>query len=579
MSIGPRLPPNDAEAFDDTLLRRFVDNVEHYAIFGLSPNGYVVSWNSGAQTLFGYTTAEIRGRHFSIFFLADDAAADVPGHELRKALEGRFSNQERLLQRKDGTTFWATDFVQPIYDHSARLVGFSKLVHDVTQAHQLTARLNEHAMRDPLTNLVNRRYFHEHVARAIAFRTRHANSEFAVLFLDIDHFKRFNDTLGHVAADTVLVHVARTLENCVRPEDVVCRLAGDEFAILLTAVNSAAEAQDVASRVEFCLGKPFLCGDDAIHVSASIGIALSSSAYATPDDIIRDADRAMYAAKGGGRGQAVFFVESSMRDIYYERTVLTDLRQAIISNGLHLVYQPIIALPARSIVGWEALLRWDHPERGPIPPGDFIALAEATNTIIAVDRWVLRTACSQFAAARFTAAGTRAGLAKTYLSVNMSAKQFAQPDLTLFVRETLAETGIKATDVRLEITETSLLRRSSDVIRTLTELRALGVEIFADDFGTGQSPLLLLCDRQVDALKIDREFVSGPFGDDGFVVARMVVALAESFRIITVAEGVETFEQLERIDALGCRFAQGFVVSAPLRADDLPAFMIEYAAR
>jgi diguanylate cyclase (GGDEF)-like protein len=394
-------------------------------------------------------------------------------------------------------------------------------------------------------------------------RFKTGSEQFAVLFLDLDRFKVVNDSLGHHVGDELLVAVARRLQENVRTTDTVARFGGDEFAILRTALDEAADATRIASRVAEAVAAPVNLNGYEVYTSASIGIALSTLGYDRPEYLLRNADMAMYRAKGnGGTGWEVF--DRTMHAQALSRLQMeTDLRRALQRDELRLHYQPIISLSTGQVVGVEALCRWQHPDRGLIEPAEFIPVAEETGAIVPLGEWVLYEACMQLAAWR-RELGVRVAV-----SVNLSARQLAAPGFADTVRRALEESGLKPRHLKLEITESALLE-SEAAGALLGELRALGVEMQLDDFGTGYSSLSALHRLPMNALKVDRTFVGRmEEGNASAQLVRTITLMARGLDLSVIAEGVETEAQLAELRAMGCDYAQGYLISRPVPAGAL----------
>jgi diguanylate cyclase (GGDEF)-like protein len=387
----------------------------------------------------------------------------------------------------------------------------------------------------------------------------------------VDDFKEVNDSLGHREGDQLLIHVASRLRHCLRPADTIARLGGDEFAILLEDYAHSTALSAVAHHILDSLRQPVELAGNQVVTQASIGIAVGG-AEAEVDDLLRNADLAMYVVKGKGKGGHAMF-SPEMHEVARARLeLLADLRQAVDNQELVLHYQPKISLQADMIVGFEALVRWNHPRRGLIPPGEFIPLAEETGLIVELGAWVMREACRQLAEWRTT---VRSGGASLTLAVNLSARQLAQDDLVDVIADVLAQTPLAPELLELEITETAIMNDIEAVIPVLHQLKSLGVSLAIDDFGTGYSSLNYLKQFPVDCLKIDRVFVGG-LGRDArdSAVITAVIALARSLGMSSVAEGVETIEQLMELAALGCDQAQSFYLGRPVPADAVEELFI-----
>ncbi|MBX6342555.1 MAG: EAL domain-containing protein, partial [Thermomicrobiaceae bacterium] len=397
----------------------------------------------------------------------------------------------------------------------------------------------------------------------------------AVIFLDLDDFKVINDSLGHKAGDQLLVEVGRRLQGCIRHGDTVARLGGDEFTVLLEDIDDIQRAVDVADRIADALSAPFDLDGYEVFVSTSIGIARRVAPGDGPDDLLRNADVALYDAKNQGKNRHAVF-DPAMTSRAWERIALeADLRHALERGQLRVHYQPVVDLVGGRIVEVEALVRWQHPERGLLPPADFIPLAEETGLIVPIGQWVLTEAARQVRAWQL-AHPTEPPLV---LAVNLSVRQFQQPDLVDDIARILAQEGLPPTSLKLELTESAALRDEAQAVATLQALRALGVHLAFDDFGTGYSAVSYLRRFPVDTLKIDRSFVDGLGVDpDDTAIVRGVVAFAKMLNLRVTAEGVETAEQLGELRTVGCDCGQGYYIARPLPAEDLGALLSEGAS-
>jgi diguanylate cyclase (GGDEF)-like protein/PAS domain S-box-containing protein len=555
--------------------RLLVDGVRDYAIFMLDPEGRVASWNTGAERIKGYAAEEIIGRHCSRFYPEGDAGQGTPDDWLRAAaVEGR-GEAEGWGVRKDGTRFWANVVTTALRDGAGRLRGFSMVTRDVTERKLAEERLLHDALHDGLTGLANRALFMDRLGHAVERARRHGEYAFAVFFLDLDRFKLVNDSLGHMAGDRLLSEVGRRLKACLRAGDTVARLGGDEFTILLDDTRDSGDALRMAERAQAQLALPFDLDGHEVFVSASVGIALSAMDYSRPEDILRDANTAMHGAKSLGKASYKVF-DATMHE--HARAMLgleTDLRRAAERGEYLLHYQPIVSLETGRLTGFEALVRWRHPRRGLLRPGEFLSLAEETGLVLHIDRWVLREACRQ------TREWHKRFRPETPLcvSVNLSARNFSAPNLVEHVRDVLEESGLDAGCLKLEITESVLMSDADSVTGTLRRLKELGVELQLDDFGTGYSSLSYLRRFPVDALKIDRSFVS-PIGPNGAnsEIARAIVTMAHSLKMGVVAEGVETEAQAAELRALACEYGQGYLYSEAVDVEGAESFISGAAA-
>ncbi len=433
---------------------------------------------------------------------------------------------------------------------------------DVTDRKEAEARLLHDAFHDALTGLANRALFMDRLGHLID-RSRRRDDLIAVLFIDLDRFKVVNDSLGHLVGDRLLIAIARRLEECLRPADTVARLGGDEFAILLDTIGEAGDATRIADRILQALQRPFQLENHEVFIGGSLGIAIGPTGYARPEDLLRDADIALYRAKAQGRGRYEVFDTAMHAQVVGLLELETDLRRAVERKEFRLLYQPIVSLATGRIVGFEALLRWPHPERGVLPPGEFIPLAEETGLIVPIGSWVMREACRQLRAWQ-DRDDVDAGLT---MNINISGKQFSRGDLVAEVDAVLRETGLAGRCLELEITESAVMGNPEDSIGTFSQLRRRGVRLCIDDFGTGYSSLSYLHRFPADALKIDRSFIGRiGSGDDNLEFVRTIFGLAASLGMDAIPEGVETDLQLERVRELGCRYAQGHRISPPVDA-------------
>lgn len=495
---------------------------------------------------------------------------------LRAAIDAHLAGQlphfqfEYRIRHKEGVYIWAVTRGLALRDPSGAPLRMAGSQTDISDRKQAELRLRDQATRDALTDLPNRALFSELLAQAVEHARRDPQYRFAVLFLDVDRFKVVNDSLGHLLGDQLLVAVAHRLEHCVRPHDTVARLGGDEFAILLEGATQSPEPDWVAGRIQQALGRPFEIHGHEVFTTVSIGIAVGSTGYERPEDVLRDADLAMYRAKAEGRSRHQMFDATMHAEALAQHDLEMALRRAVERQEFVLHYQPIVALRDRRVGGFEALVRWQHPTQGLLPPAQFIPAAEETGLISRIGAWVLREACRQMVEWQ-----RRSPLASGLtMSVNVTGRQLLQGDFPDAVQQVLAETGLVPSRLRLEITETALMSDTEAASQVLAQLRAKGIGIMLDDFGTGYSSLGYLYRLPIDTLKIDRSFVSAvDLSRQNGEIIEAIAALARALGIDLIAEGVETEAQFTALQALRCRHAQGFYLSEPEPAEAVTAWL------
>jgi diguanylate cyclase (GGDEF)-like protein len=442
--------------------------------------------------------------------------------------------------------------------------GWVAVHEDITERRRAEAKIAHLARHDMLTNLPNRVLFREHLENA--FDRIQPGRGFAVHCLDLDHFKTVNDTLGHPIGDELLKLVAIRLIEAVAKTDFIARIGGDEFAVVQTNVSRPEQCSQLASRIVEQVSRPYDIDGRHIVIGASIGIAVAPSDGVNPDLLLKNADMALYLAKGDGRGTHRFFEREMDKRLQLRRALELDLRKAIANGEFEVYYQPILYLQTGKVSGFEALVRWNHPERGMIPPLDFIPLAEETGLILPLGEWVLRTACAH--AAKWPQA--------IAVAVNLSAMQFKGRNLVQLTLNALAASGLPASRLELEITESVLLQDETHVLGLLHQLREIGVRISMDDFGTGYSSLAYLRNFPFDKIKIDRSFVRDMLvRKDCQAIVRAVVGLARSLGITTIIEGIETKEQLAGAKADGCDEGQGYLFAKPMPEPKVAEFLAE----
>jgi diguanylate cyclase (GGDEF)-like protein/PAS domain S-box-containing protein len=552
--------------------RRYRELLEsvHLVAVVMDVAGRVTFCNEFLAHLLQRPRAELIGRDWFEYCLPDDVKGPLREAFLARITDATIARtDENDIVAKNGerrTIAWNNTILR---DAQGGIVGTASIGSDVTEQRRAEAQLRHLAFHDPLTGLANRSLFFARLGDAI-WRVRESGMRhrYAVLFVDLDRFKIVNDSLGHGVGDELLVAVAGLLGGCVRPGDTVARLGGDEFAMLLERVNGAEEAAAVADRLQRALAGSIRLAEHEVYTTASIGIALGETTYERPEEVLRDADSAMYRAKELGKARHHLFDPSMLARAVSLLKLETDLRRALERHEFALVYQPMVELATGRAVGLEALVRWDHPERGRVNPTDFIGVAEDTGMIGPLGDWVIGEACRQ--AAAWLALGALPLGAS--VAVNLSAKQLARPGLDATIERALDAAGLPAERLELEITESVLMDNPEAAAAALRRLRGRGMRIAIDDFGTGFSSLGYLARLPIDKLKIDRVFVSRlASGAPDQAVVRTIVALGASLGMEVVAEGVESEEQRMILSALGCTRAQGFLFARPLEASEVAA--------
>ena len=556
------------------------ESEERYALASRGSNDGLWDWNLSAnvvhfsprwKAMLGYEEGEIGDTPEEWFGRIHDADRERVKEEIaahQKGLNPHFESEHRMLH-KDGSFRWMLSRGVAVHDASRKVLRMAGSQTDITEG----------KVSDPLTGLPNRLLFIDRVGRLVKHTKRRKDQLFAVLFLDLDGFKMINDSMGHLIGDQLLLGVANRLEKCLRSTDTVARLGetftvarlgGDEFTVLLDHIKDPSDAKRAAERMMKALALPFILGGKEVFTSVSIGIALSNSAYEQPEDILRDADTAMYRAKSLGKARYEVF-DADMRASVMARLQLeTDLHRALERGELRNFYQPIVALASGEIAGFEALLRWQHPTRGLLGPIEFIPVAEETGLIRELGWWNLREACRQISVWR----ANLLAHPRLTISVNLSAKQFLQPNLVEDIRKLLGELALPPEALKLEITESTVMADPSAAVEMLQQIKSLGIHLAIDDFGTGYSSLSYLHRFPLDTLKIDRSFISG-MGDDGegMEIARTILPMANNLRLDVVAEGVETMQQVALLKKLHCKYGQGYYFSKPLTAEGTAALL------
>jgi len=545
-------------------------------------------YNSPAyQKVLGYSAEELQQTSGLEQIHPDDRPRVVEAAE-KARLTGRGQPLEYRIRHKDGSWRILESTASAIRNAKGETEKLVIVNRDITERKRAEQMLVHNAFHDGLTDLPNRALFLDRLQHVANLAKRHPNYKFAVLFIDVDEFKLYNDSLGHTAGDQLLIQIGQRLTNSLRREDTVsrsaahlqsegseeddtlARLGGDEFTILLYDIRDASDAIRVAERITAKLAAPFTVKDQEIVISVSIGIALSTTPHSGAEELLRDADIAMYRAKRAGKARCEVFDTAMHAGAVRRLRLETDLRKALERGEFLNHYQPIVALPAGNIVGFEALVRWQTGDRL-VPPGEFVAVANETGIILPMNRGLLLQACE-----RLRQWQEEFPSSPLSMSMNVSAREFEHSDLSREIAATLRQTGVPPSCLQLEIMETIAMGDAEKAGAVLAQLKALGVRLSIDDFGTGYSSLSRLQRFPVDTLKIDRSFISHMDSDqESREMVRIIISLAHNFQLRVVAEGVETGPQAEQLQQLGCDLAQGYLYSRPVAADAVPQLLAQ----
>jgi len=563
------------------------ESEERYALSARGANDGLWDWNIDSgdvyfsdrwKAILGYSDQEIEPKIDAWLDRVHPEDLERVKGELDTHLIGHsvhYENEHRV-RHWDRTYRWVLVRAVAVRDEEGRPHRMAGSLTDITPRKQVEEQLAKDALYDPLTGLPNRAFFSNILQRSSRRARRRRGYQFAVLFLDLDRFKVVNDSLGHDVGDELLISFAERLERCLRPGDVVARLAGDEFCILLDDIKEINDPTRVAERIQEELRAPFLLGKHELYATVSIGIASSGSSTDGPEHLLRDADTAMYRAKARGRARFEVFDKEMHARAMAVLELERDLRVALERDQFVLEYQPVVALEGSRVSGFEALVRWDHPGRGMVPPEEFVPVAEETGLIVPIGFWVLRTACKQMVTwlAQFPE------LEELFVSVNVAEKQLQQPDFVERVSQALREADLGPHRLKLEIAETVLMEDPDYMQALVSDLANLGVQVQIDDFGTGYSSLSYLNRFNIDTLKIDRSFVSRvSLVGEKSVVVQAVIKLARDLGIRVIAEGVETEEQSEHLKLLRCEEGQGFLYSKPVDGKEAAQILEGQAAK
>lgn len=534
------------------------------AVLCTNISGNVTYLNLVAEQMTGWTREEATGRPLREVFRIIDGATRQPARDpMEMAVEQNKTvglTVNCVLIRRDGFESPIEDSAAPIHDRAGRVIGAVIVFHDVSEARAMSKQMSHSAQHDIVTNLPNRLLLNDRISQSIALARRQSRP-IAVLFLDLDHFKEINDSLGHAAGDKLLQSVSKRLLGCVRSSDTVSRQGGDEFAILLTEITHADDAAICAQKILLSLNEEHSIQNRSLRINGSIGISVYPQDGEVAETLIKNADMAMYHAKERGRSNFQFFAAEMNTKAVARRTLENGLQRALKHGEFVLHYQPRVNLATAEITGVEALIRWRRPEQGLICPAEFVPIAEECGLIVQIGHWALREACTQ------SRNWQQSGLPLVPLSVNVSAVEFRNKAFAAGVRDVLTETGLEAKNLELELTEGVLMDDAESTVRVLDDLKKMGICLAVDDFGTGYSSLSYLRQFPIDVLKIDRSFVQqiASSRDDSLIIGA-IVNMGKSLKHLVVAEGIETQEQRAFLQAQQCTEGQGYLFSRPVDA-------------
>lgn len=553
---------------ESELLHRFIVDHSPDVVFMLDTEGKFTFLNDAVYQTLGYNKKELLGQHYSKLVSgqskeqANYIFAERPvGTRKSRNIELKLKCRDESKYRYFDTTSMAVDFDDPELQTSLPLQGTYGVARDITEKKQAQELISYQAYHDLLTRLPNRALMEDRLNIAITQALRNKN-KLAVMFLDLDRFKWVNDTLGHAIGDRLLQSVSQRLENCLRKGDTLARFGGDEFALILPNIDKEEDAAVIANKIMTELKNPFAIDEHELYVTTSIGIALFPEAGSSMETLIKSADLAMYFVKDKGKNGFEFFNEKMNEMTNARANTERELRRAIVNDEIKVYYQPKIRTQTEEIVGFEALVRWEHPENGIIYPDDFIPIAEETGLILQLGDYILRTACSDIKRWRDS------GLQDVHVSINFSALQVEQDNFIDNIKNNLEEFGLPGSSIEVEITENVIMSDMSHVIQKLRELTNMGIKIAIDDFGTGYSSLSYLQQFPVNTLKIDKAFISSiNINEGGTSIVNAIIAMAKGLKLNLIAEGVETEPQLEYLKKLGCEEIQGFLFGKAEAAD------------
>lgn len=570
----------DNQAMNQRLLKsenlhRYIVNKSPDIVYMLNREGYFTFVNERMEKTLGYTKKDILGKHYSSIVHEDDLVMAEYTFNERRTGKRASVNVELRLKCKDenSNAKYFDNRLLPITinsfgvykstDNDEQFVGTYGIARDISEKKESEKIIHFQAYHDTLTRLPNRTLLNDRLVQAISHAKRN-NEKLSVMFLDLDRFKNINDTLGHMVGDKLLQSVADRLKKCLRECDTLARIGGDEFTILLPEIHSKSDSEFIAQKIIDTLKHPFNLDNQEIFISTSIGIANYPADGESKESLLKHADIAMYSIKNKGKDGYQFYTDDMQQELSVNLSLENDLRHALVKNQFRIHYQPQVDAISHEIVAVEALLRWDHPERGTILPSEYISFCEEIGLIQSIGDWILESVCQDLKV------WIEMDFELPRVAVNMSAKQLEHPDFITKIKATIDKYGLSGEMFEFEITENVLMEDIENVISVLNELSALGIKVAIDDFGTGYSSLHYLQKLPIDTLKIDRSFVSAMEYDHGAIsIIKAVIAMAKGLKLHIISEGVEDLRQMEQLKALGCYNMQGFLFSPPVCMDSV----------
>ena len=545
--------------------KAFIGAVQDYAIFSLNDDGKIQSWNEGVEAVLGYEKDDFLGQKFGILFSFEAQADLIPERELKNVGKNKVSIYEGLLIRKDGSTFQGIVTVSAVHDTQKTIEGFSVIIRDITEKKEAEETIRYQAFHDTLTGLANREALYDRFEMVRSNAQRHGQ-KFALVFLDIDRFKVINDTLGHSVGDIILREIADRLTRAVRQNDVIARLGGDEFVLMLTEITNLQDVTAAVGKIIHSFNDVVRVQNRSLHISASVGIAVYPEDGTDIHALLKNSDIALYRAKDAGRNRYRFYNYSMNLESDERLSLEQDLRSAIENEQFQVAYQPFVDVATNTVVGVEALVRWNHPTLGILYPSDFIPISEDTGMIIPLGKWILKSACQQ--GKRWADAGR-----PLTVSVNLSARQFGEEDIVEAIETILIETEFPPHLLELEITESVAMENVARTTSKLGSLKEKGIAIAIDDFGTGYSSLSYLKRFPVHKLKIDKSFIMHAMNNpQDFAIVRAIISMGHSLGLVVCAEGVEDQKLLELLASMDCDISQGYFISKPLYIKEFTAW-------